>query len=98
MVQSTLQQKCENKHRQTIPEADKQKLQKLKTAGYDTDITYSPQQTDTRAKKTRRRNIIWFNPPFSKNVKTNIGRQFLKLISKNFSKSSKLHKFSTGTR
>jgi hypothetical protein len=27
MVQSTLQQKCENKHRQTIPEADKQKLQ-----------------------------------------------------------------------
>ena len=25
------------------------------------------------------RDIIWFNPPFSKNVKTNIARSFLKL-------------------
>ena len=31
--------------------------------------------------------IIWFNPPFSKNVKTNIGKMFFKLIHKHFPKS-----------
>ena len=29
-------------------------------------------------KKYGRRNIIWLNPPYSKNVKTNIGKIFLK--------------------
>ena len=36
------------------------------------------------SKKNRRRKITWFNPPFSKNVQTNIGQDFLKLIDKNF--------------
>ena len=30
-----------------------------------------------RSSKHRKRNIIWFNPPFSKNVATKIGRQAL---------------------
>ena len=30
------------------------------------------------------RNIIWFNPPFSSNVKTNVGKQFLSLLQKHF--------------
>ena len=40
----------------------------------------------------RKRNIIWFNPPYSKNVKTNIGKIFIKLINKHFLRSSDLHK------
>ena len=40
----------------------------------------------------RRRNIIWFNPPFCKSVKTNIGRYFLKLLNKHFPSHHKLHK------
>ena len=40
--------------------------------------------------KEKKRNIIWFNPPYSKSVKTNIGRIFIKLISKHFPPN---HKF-----
>ena len=32
----------------------------------------------------KRRDLIFFNPPFNREVKTDIGRQFLKLIDKNF--------------
>ena len=33
-------------------------------------------------KKKRKRNITWFNPPFSEHVKTNIGKEFLRLLAK----------------
>ena len=46
----------------------------------------------TQSKTTRKRNIIWFNPLYSKNVKTNVAQKFLRLIDKHFPKSSKLHK------
>ena len=46
----------------------------------------------TRAKrKNRQRNIIWFNPPFSRNVKTNIGKVFLKIVKNRFGKNNKYH-------
>ncbi len=45
----------------------------------------------TRNKK-RTRNILWFNPPFSKSVKSNIGRTFLKLLSKHFPNGHRYHK------
>jgi len=35
---------------------------------------------------------IWFNPSFSKNVETNIGRKFLRLVDKHFPKHHHLHK------
>ena len=34
--------------------------------------------------RTRKRNIVWFNPPFNSAVKTNIGRKFLLLLDKHF--------------
>ena len=37
-----------------------------------------------RNKRRRKRQIIWWNPPYSKNVKTNIGAKFLALINKCF--------------
>ena len=40
------------------------------------------------AKRRRRRNVIWFNPPFSLNVDTNIGGQFLSLIDRCFPKGT----------
>ena len=43
-------------------------------------------------KKQRQRKITWFNPPFSRNVKTNIGEKFLKLIDENFPKNHPLRK------
>ena len=48
--------------------------------------------SDNTSKKQRKRKIIWFNPPFSLSVKTNIGRTFLKLLKPHFPKSSRLQK------
>ena len=46
---------------------------------------------DIKEKRNRSRNIIWFNPPFNKNVSTNVAKQFLNLIDEHFPKSNKLH-------
>ena len=35
---------------------------------------------------------MWWNPPFSANVTTNVGAQFLKLLDKHFPKGHPLHK------
>ena len=45
-------------------------------------------QTEVKTNKNKSRNIIWFNPPFSQNVKTSTGKIFLKLIKKTFPKPS----------
>ena len=36
--------------------------------------------------------VIWFNPPFSANVKTNIGKIFLALVKKHFPTQHKFYK------
>ena len=43
-------------------------------------------------KKEQKKEHYWFNPPYNKNVKTNMGKIFLKLVDKHFPKSNKLHK------
>ena len=40
----------------------------------------------------REPNITWFNPPYSKNVQTNVAYKFLRLLDKHFPKNHKLHK------
>ena len=72
---------------------DKAKLlyeKSLQESGCKTSMSYA--QTEVKTNKNRSRNIIWFNPPFSKNVKTNIGKIFLKLIKKDFPNHHRLHK------
>ena len=64
----------------------------LKQSGYsNTKLKYS-EQTPPKEKRNRLRNVIWFNPPFSKNVSTNVAKKFLSLINKHFSKSPHLKK------
>ena len=46
----------------------------------------------TKRKRNRKKNIIWFNPPYSRNVSTNIEKKFLHLVDKHFPRSNKLHK------
>ena len=46
----------------------------------------------SKKKKKRKRNITWFNPPFSEHVKTNIGKEFLRLLAKHFPPHHRLHK------
>ena len=49
--------------------------------------------TDNRKKRNGARNIIWFNPPYSQNVKTNIRKTFLKLVKNHFPRDNKLCKY-----
>ena len=46
----------------------------------------------TNKNKNRSRKVVWFNPPYCKLSNINIGREFLKLIDKNFPKEHPLHK------
>ena len=43
-------------------------------------------------RKNRPRNKLWFNPPYSADIETNVAKTFLKLIDKHFPKSHLLHK------
>ena len=61
----------------------------LKENGYTSELKFVPKKNE---KRNRKRNIIWFNPPFSKNVETNIAKKFLQLIDKYFPQSNNLHK------
>ena len=45
-----------------------------------------------KQKRKKKRNIIWFNPPFSTNVNFRVGEKFLKLVEKCFPKGSSLYK------
>ena len=55
----------------------------LNKSGYNYTLHFDP-PTNTNRSKNRQRNRTYFNPPFSQNVKTNVGKIFLSLIQKNF--------------
>ena len=62
----------------------------LKTSRYKENIGY--RKIETKQKNCRKRNILWYNPPFSVNVATNVGKEFFQLIDKYFSPHHRLHK------
>ena len=62
----------------------------LSEAGYDVKLKYNPKKK-TKQKK-RKRNTIWFNPAYSRNVVTKVGHYFLKLLDKHFPRQHKLYK------
>lgn len=69
--------------------------QALKHSGHNYKLAFQPDQTinaQNNDKKTRRRHILWYNPPFNKNVATNIGKIFFNIIDTEFPKSHALHK------
>ena len=55
-------------------------------------VSLGTQPNPGKRKNRQRNNILWYNPPFSKNVSTNIGHRFLALVDKHFPKDHKLHK------
>ena len=65
----------------------------LSNCGYKEKLRYrdpAPSILITTGK--RQRNILWFNPPYSKPVKTKTDKFFLQLIKKHFPKEYKFHK------
>ena len=53
-------------------------------AGYNHKLTYQKHDQKKDNSQQRKRQIIWFNPPYSKNVTTKVGTFFLSLIDKHF--------------
>ena len=60
------------------------------TSGFAGELEYV--KTNGSAKRSRKRNIVWFNPPYSDHVKTNIGKEFLILVAIHFPHHHRLHK------
>ena len=64
----------------------------LRDSGY-TDFKLKFNKTSNICtKRNQQRNIIWFNPPFSRAVSTNVGKKFLQLLHHHFPPFNKLHK------
>ena len=67
--------------------------QALNHSKYESKFHYiEDNHPNSAPKRNRGRNIIWFNPPYSKNVRTSVGKEFLRLINKHFPKTSNIHK------
>ena len=62
----------------------------LKDSIHFSSISYNNSNT-RNARRNRNRKVTWFNPPYSQNVKTNIGKLFIKLVRKHFVNNSKYH-------
>ena len=62
----------------------------LNKAGHKAKLLYVP-KGGPKTTKTRKRNITWFNPPYSKGVTTNVAKKFLELLDKHFPPHNKLH-------
>ena len=55
----------------------------LNKSGYGHHLTYQKSiNNKSKEIKQRKRKLIWFNPPYSKNFSTKVGNQFLKIINK----------------
>ena len=65
--------------------------QALQASGYKEKITFEDKLTNQ--KRSRKRQIIWFNPPFSMNVKTNVAKRFLNIVDRCFPRNHKFRKF-----
>ena len=63
----------------------------LRESGYKNISLIYADKKDIKQKRNCSHNIIWFNPPFNKNVSTNVAKRFLNLLDQHFPKSNKLH-------
>ena len=61
----------------------------LARSGYSYKMEYVQ---SAPSRKNRPRNIIWFNPPYNALVKTDVGKQFIALLSKHFPPHHKFRK------
>ena len=61
----------------------------LKKSSFNENIKYSPSQLKQR---NRKRQIIWFTPPYRVNIKTNVGKLCMRLIDKHLPRRHNFHK------
>ena len=63
----------------------------LKRSGFDTTLVYED-SNKTTGRRRRKRQIIWFNPPYCQSIETNVARKFLILVDKHFPPDHRLRK------
>ena len=63
----------------------------LKNSRYTSSLTFQLEQPQ-RKSRARKRNVVWFNPSNSDSTKTNIDKEFFRLLFKHFPSHSKLRK------
>jgi len=61
----------------------------LDESGYNYKLTYNPQP---KCNRNRQRKIVWYNPSWNANMKTNLGRKFLNIMDRCFPNGHPLHK------
>ena len=75
----------ENSSNKAVFDASKNEYEEaLLKSGYKSNLEFQKEISSEKKNRRRRRNIIWFNPPFSQTVKTNVARLFLRLLDKHF--------------
>ena len=84
---------CRNSSNEEVFNSSKYQYEKaLRDSGYtDFELKFN-KTSNNHTKINRQRNIIWFDPPFSRAVSTNVGKRFLQLLRQHFPPSNKLHK------
>ena len=75
-------------------EAEPHYQEALDKCGYNHKLKYEVAENGNRQipNRSRKRNVTWFNPPFSKSVSTNVAKYFLSLIDKHFPTNHKFRK------
>ena len=69
----------------------------LRESGYKNVSLIYTDKKDIKQKRDRSRNIVWFSPPFDKNVFTKVAKRFLNLIDQHFQNLISFTQFSTET-
>ena len=79
-------------NKEVFDKACKPYQEALRKSGYQHTLVYEPPMVESSRKRCRKRKVTWFNPPFSIHVKTNVGKEFLRLVDTSFPPTNPLHK------
>ena len=83
-----------NSSNKEIFERSKQEYEEaLKNDGYRIKLEYRDREgSNTHKRRNRPRKILWFNPPYNMEVVNNLGKEFFKLLKRNFPSGNPVHK------
>ncbi len=79
-------------NKESFDKASPEYQRALEKSGYNYDLKYEATNNQATERRSRRRNITWYNPPFSKNVATNVGRKFRNIVKESFKSGHPLQK------
>ena len=79
-------------NKESFDKASPEYQRALEKSGYNYDLKFEATNNQATERRSRRRNITWYNPPFSKNVATNVGRKFRNIVKESFKSGHPLQK------